>query len=151
MSSRLRIESIDIGPEDLAAQLPAEARLLRQASGPDRTDYFFAVLDEALTYRTSLTALGEAGVNPDAADPQLITIHEDGTVDLRVFGIVFAARLAGAHPHAGMKDFPVMLAYVVDNTAMRDEVVDFSKLIYAAVAFISDIDEEAPAPQPTSA
>lgn len=141
MSSRLRIDRIDVGPADLAPQLPAQARLLRQAPGPDRPDYFFAVLDEAITYRTTLTALTESGVDPDAADPQLIRIDDDGTVDLRIFGIVFAARIAGESPHAGMKEFPVTLAYVIDNTAMRDEVIDFSKLIYAAVAFITDVDE----------
>lgn len=145
MSSRLRIESVDVGPADLPAQLPAEARLLRQIAGPDRPDYFFAVLDEAIAYRTTLTALKEQGVDPDAADPQLIRIDDDGSVDLRVFGIVFAARIAGETPHAGMKDFPVMLAYVIDNTALRDEVLDFKKTVYAAVAFISDIDDETPA------
>ncbi|MBN7793283.1 hypothetical protein [Microbacterium esteraromaticum] len=62
-----------------------------------------------------------------------------------MFGIVFAARSAGEMPHAGMKEFPVSLAYVVDNTAIRDEVIDFSKLVYAAVAFITDIDAEAAA------
>ncbi|MBN7793282.1 hypothetical protein LC082_01660 [Microbacterium esteraromaticum] len=61
MSSRLRITGIDTGPADLPAQLPAEARLLRQAPGPDRPDYFFAVLDEAIAYRTTLTALKELG------------------------------------------------------------------------------------------
>ncbi|MGP6170891.1 hypothetical protein ACTU6U_01240 [Microbacterium sp. A196] len=146
MSSRLRVTGIDTGPDDLSEQLPAEARLLRQIPGPDRPDYFFAVLDEAIRYRTSLTALRELGVNPDAADPQLIRIHEDGTVDLLVFGIVIAARIAGSHPHAGMKDFPVMLAYVVDNTALRDEVLDFTKIVYSAVGFISDIDSETAAP-----
>lgn len=145
MSSRLRIESIDIGPGDLPPQLPAEARLLRQIPGPDRPDYFFAVLDEAIAYRTTLAAMQELGVDPDAADPQLIRINDDGTVDLRVFGISFAARNVGEAPHVGMKDFPVSLAYVVDNTALRDETLDFSKLIHAAVAFISDIDDETPA------
>ncbi|UNK70020.1 hypothetical protein [Microbacterium sp. H1-D42] len=145
MSSRLRIEAIDVGPADLSPQLPAEARLLRQAPGPDRPDYFFAVLDEAIGYRTTLTELREQGIDPDAADPQLIHVGDDGTVDLRVFGIVFAARIAGEMPHVGMKDFPVTLAYVIDNTALRDEVIDFSKLVYAAVAFITDIDAEAAA------
>ena len=142
MSSRLRIDRIDVGPGDLPPQLPAEGRLLRQIAGPDRPDYFFAVLDEAITYRTTLTAMQELGVNPDAADPQLIRIGDDGTVDLRIFAVSFAARNAGEMPHVGMKDFPVSLAYVIDNTAIRDETLDFSKLVYAAVAFISDIDGE---------
>jgi len=145
MSSRLRIDRIDVGPGDLPPQLPAEARLLRQIPGPDRPDYFFAVLDEPIAYRTTLTAMQEVGVNPDAADPGLIRVHDDGTVDLRVFGIAFAARNVGESPHVGMKELPVTLAYVVDNTALRDETLDFSKLIYAAVAFISDIDDETPA------
>lgn len=144
MSSRLRIDRIDLGPGDLPPQLPAEARLLRQIAGADRPDYFFAVLDEAIAYRTTLSAMQKLGVDPGAADPQLIKLNDDGTVDLRVFAIAFAARNVGESPHVGMKELPVSLAYVVDNSALRDETLDLSKLIYVAVAFISDIDGETP-------
>ncbi|SJN27891.1 hypothetical protein FM104_05780 [Microbacterium esteraromaticum] len=148
MSSRLRIVEAETGPADLPAQLPAEARLLRQVPGPDRPDYFFAVLDEAIAYRTTLVALQEQGVNPDAADPRLIRINDDGSVDLRIFGIVFAGRIAGEAPHAGMKNFPVSLAYVIDNSAIQDGALDFAKIVYAAVAFITDIDDESTAVGP---
>lgn len=138
MSARFRIDRSDVGPDDLPGQLPVEGALLRQIPGSDRSDYFLGVLDRPLSYRTTLDALREQGVDPAAADPQLIRISEDGTVDLGVLGVVFAARLVGEHPHAGMTDFPVMLAYVIDGSAMRDEAVDFSKLVYAAVVTISD-------------
>ncbi|MGB3732497.1 hypothetical protein [Microbacterium sp.] len=145
MSSRLRIDRIDVGPGDLASQLPVEAQLLRQLRVPEHPDYFFAVLEQALIYETSLTALEKLGVDPDAADPRLISIGDDGSVFLRVFGIAFAARNAGELPHVGMKDFPVSLAYVVDNTALKDETLDFRKLIHVAVARLTDIDAETPA------
>lgn len=138
MSARFRIDGIDVGPDDLPAQLPREGALLRQVPGPDRPDYFLGVLDAPLTYRTTLDALRENGVDPASADPRLIRIEDDGTVELGVFGVCFAARIVGQAPHAGMRDFPVMLAYVVDNSVMRDETIDFSKLVYSAVAFLSD-------------
>ena len=55
-----------------------------------------------------------------------------------MFGIVIASRIVGQQLHAGMADFPVALALVVDNTLMRDSVMDFSKAVYVAVAAITD-------------
>lgn len=136
---RFSIDSIDVGADDLVPQLPRTGRLLRVVPGPDRPDYCLAVLDEALTHRTSLSVLESLGVDPAAADPRMIRVHEDGTVDLLVFGIVIAARMAGAQVHAGMRDFPVALAYVVDNTAMADELLDLHKVLYVAVAMVTDL------------
>lgn len=133
------IDRIDIGPNDLEAQLPKRARLLRVIPGPDRPDYCLAVLEEAVFHRTTLSALQQNGVDPSKADPQMVRVAEDGTVDLQVFGIVICARIAGEQLHQGMRDFPVSLAYVIDSAAMRDETLDFGKILYAAVAFITDL------------
>ena len=83
------------------------------------------------------TALREVVKHRGAA--AIVPVDDQGNVDLRIFGIVFAARLAGEQVQAGMQHLPVNLAYVVDPTAMRDETVDFSKLVFAGVAFITDI------------
>lgn len=136
---RFSIDSVDVGPDDLAGQLPRIAELRRIVPGPDRPDYCLCVLDEPITHRTSLEVLHGLGIDPAAADPQMIRVHDDGTVDLLVFGVVIAARIAGEQMHAGMRGFPVVLAYVVDNTAMRDPELVFSKVLYAAVALITDV------------
>jgi hypothetical protein len=133
------IDGIDLGPDDLAAQLPRAAELVRTIPGPDRPDYVLAVMkDRPLTYDTTLTALRAAGVDPATADPQLIQYHPDGEqVRLHVYGIVIAARIVGEQLHAQMSRMPVVLAFVVDNTLMRDETLAFSKCVYVAVAFVS--------------
>lgn len=135
--ARFRIEGIDVGPEDLVAQLPVECRLLRQIPGPDRPDYFLAALDRPLTHRSPAAQLRSGGTSlPDAV------VGPDGTAELTVRTIVVAARIVGEQLHAGMQRFPVMLAYVVDDSVLGDESLDFSKLAYVAVAMITDIPEE---------
>jgi hypothetical protein len=140
---RFTIDGIDTGPDDLARQLPRTAEMIRPIVGPDRPDYGLAVLQEPVTYDTTLTALRAAGVDPASADPQLIQYHPDGEqVRLHVFGIVVAARTVGDRLHGAMAGTPVMLAYIVDNTVMRDETLDFSKCVYVAVAFVSAVPDE---------
>ena len=146
--TRFSIDNIDLGPDDLPAQLPKAGRLLAVRPGPDRPDYCVGVLDEAIWYRTTVDALRDGGVDLAAADPDMIRVGEDGSVLLQVFGVIFAARIAGEAPHPGMRNFPVALAYVFDNTLLRDERIDFAKVIYAAVAFVTNVTEPAPTPAP---
>lgn len=85
------IVGVDVGSDNLLAQLPIEAWLVRTIPGPGRPDYSLAG----------------------------------------------AARIAGEQLHAGMTDFPVMLANVIDNTLMSDETLAFSKMLYSAAAFVT--------------
>jgi hypothetical protein len=134
------IDGIDIGPDDLAPQLPRTAEMIRPIVGPDRPDYGLAVLKEPLSYDTTLTALRAAGVDPTSADPQLIQYHPDGEqVRLHVYDIVIAPRIVGDRLHGAMSGMPVNLAYIVDNSLMGDETLAFSKCVYVAVAFVSAI------------
>ena len=144
---RFTIDGVDTGPDDLASQLPRTAEMVRPIAGPDRPDYGLAVLQEPLTYDTTLTALRAAGVDPATADPQLIQYHADGEqVRLHIFGIVVAPRVVGDRLHGAMSGMPVMLAYIVDNTLMRDETLVFAKCVYVAVAFVSAIHDDGAAP-----
>ncbi|WP_368497704.1 hypothetical protein [Herbiconiux sp. A18JL235] len=136
------IDRMGVGPADLPAQLPARARLLRVVAGPDRPDYCLAVVEEPLRHRTSLEQLRAAGVDPAAADPQMIQVNDDGSVDLLVFGLVLAARLQGEQLHAGMRDLAVGLAYVVDNTLLSDDTLDLGKALYVAVVDVTDRSSE---------
>ena len=136
------IDSMDTGPEGLPEQLPVTARLLRVIPGSDRPDYCLAVAETPIRHRTTLAAMKQAGVDPAAADPQLIRVHEDGTVDLLVHGLVVVARLVGEQLHPGMRDLPAGLAFVVDNTLMSDAGMDFTKALYVAVVSLTDRSEE---------
>jgi hypothetical protein len=145
---RIVITGVDSAPADLAAQLPVHAELVRILPGPDRPDYSLAITKKPIHFRTTVATLEQAGIDVSAADPQMIRVHDDGSADLLVFGLVLCARVAGETIHLAMSDFPVNIAYVIDNTQLGDPEVVFSKSIFAAVAFVS-MDE--PGPSETSA
>jgi hypothetical protein len=55
-------------------------------------------------------------------------------------GIIIAALVSGTQIHAGMKNFAVYLALVIDHTAGSDEQLDFSKCVSIGWATINDVD-----------
>lgn len=126
------IDSVDLGPPELAAQLPIRAELRRVIPGPDRPDYCLAVLDTPIVFRPP------AGFDLSRSSPDYLRQDAAGPI-IYVPAIVVAARAVGDQLHPGMKGLGVALAYVIDNTVARDEVIDFAKLHYAAVAFITDV------------
>lgn len=134
---KIVITRVDSAPDDLFEQLPVHAELVRILPGSDRPDYSLAVAKKPIHFRTTVAALEQAGVDPSAADPQMIRVHDDGSADLVVFGLVLCARVAGETIHLAMQDFPVNIAYVIDNTQLRDASVDFSKSYFAAIGFVS--------------
>jgi hypothetical protein len=141
---KIILTGIDSGPADLVAQLPIRAELIRILPGPDRPDYSLAVVSEPITFRTTVATLRERDIHLDAAGTQM-TVRQDDTVDVTVFALVLAGRFAGSTIHLSMKDFPVMIAYVIDNTLLEDVAVDFSKCFYAAIGFVSMDDPAATA------
>ncbi|MFB6611164.1 hypothetical protein ACFCVO_12630 [Agromyces sp. NPDC056379] len=134
---KIVITGVDSAPADLAAQLPVYAELVRILPGSDRPDYSLAIAKKPIHFHTTVAALHQAGVDPSAADPQMIRVHDDGSADLVVFGLVLCARVAGETIHLAMQDFPINIAYVIDNTQLGDAEVDFSKSYFAAVGFVS--------------
>ena len=139
----ISIDSIDLGPADLPGQLPRDATLLRRLPGPDRDGYALAALSQPIRFATTTAQLAEGTYDTGrlaSADPATVTVHPDGSVEALVYGVVLAPRVVGDEFHPTMKNFPVALAYVLDPTQLQDPAVDFSKVHYAAVAFISVVD-----------
>lgn len=140
----ISIDAVDVGPADLPAQLPREATLLRMLPGPDRDDYALASLSHPIRFSatTALLAEGTYDVRRLAsADPRTTTVQADGTVEVLVYAVVLAPRLVGEQLHRTMQNFPVALAYVLDPTQLQDAAIDFTKVHYAAVAYVSVIDD----------
>lgn len=135
----IEITSFDVGPDDLAAQLPVTAQLLRMLPGPDRPDYALAVARTPLTFATTVDALASQGVPVDGIDPRWVQVRADGSVRATVFGLVLAPRTVGAALHPTMVDLPVALALVIDPTQMSAPAVDFSKCSYVAVALVTTV------------
>ena len=131
------ITGIDSGAPDLAAQLPLRGELYGILPGSDRPDYSLAGVNEPITFHTTVEQLERGGVDVSTADPRMIKYNDDGTVDLIVFGLVLCARISGQTINLSMKDLPVNIAYIIDNSQMMDSEIIFSKSYFAAVGFIS--------------
>jgi hypothetical protein len=105
---------------ELRAQLPRTARITRRIPGPDRDDYFSAIFTRPIKYHPAPQF--------DWARTQPGFIAADGAGQfLWISAIIIASLQRGSHLHSLMKDFPVYVAYVVDNTVGLDDRLDFAK------------------------
>lgn len=71
---------------------------------------------------------------------EFIATDADGQF-LWVYAVIIASLRAGTQIHAGMKSFPVRMAYVIDQTVGRDAQLEFSKCDSIGWATIDDVDE----------
>jgi len=110
---QLTITSIDMGPEELAAQTPIVVELLREIPGDDRPDYW----------------LGEAR--------RPIRSVKDGA-ERSITHLILAARCEGAVIRPGVQQLPIGIAFVTDASLLEDERLDFAKCDYVAIGFSSE-------------
>src|SRR6516165_2475549 len=115
---RLAVDNVD-GPAALAEQAPILADLLRQIPGPDRPDYWLAVLTR----------------------PLIVVLDNH---DREITHLVLAARWVGTEIVAGVRHLTIGVAYVTDPSLLADERLSFSKCDYVAIAMASDISDGKP-------
>lgn len=109
---RVKITSVDHCPDELYEQAPFEAVLLGEFSG---TGDWLAAL------------------------PKPIRWFSDGT-ETSVRHLILSARWMRTRIGRGIRDMPVNISYVVDETLLADAGLDFKKCKYlAAVGLASDI------------
>lgn len=126
------ITGLDAPPPELEWQLPLNGELYKLLPGPDRPDYSVMVLERPLLfYPAESFDLGRLEDDQRTEDRR-------GRPMVRVHALLLCARFVGQQLHPGMTDLAVNLAYVIDNSLARDEVVDFVKIEYAAVGSISE-------------
>ena len=104
----VKVTSVDSAPEELYAQTPFTARVLRQIPGPDRPDYLLAELSQPLTW------------------------HRDAA-QIPVSHLVLCARWVGGVVAPGAIHLPINIAYVVDPSALKNTKLDFGKCYYSAI------------------
>lgn len=142
MAGRFSIDAIDIGPDDLTAQLPLTGRLRRMLPGPDRPDYVLAELDRPVTHRTTIDVA--AGVDLTRVDSALVRVADGGALMISTPILVLAARMVGQQVHQGMVRFPVNIAYALSGSLPAAERLEFALCLPVAVGFITDRDGDAP-------
>lgn len=104
------ITDIDTGSVELRESLPIEGMIFDKLDHEDGSEYYLATLKE-----------------PFQSEDREITY------------IIIGARNLGEHIAPKMKDFPINIAYVIDNSIINQKNMDFSKGQFAAIGFATDI------------
>ncbi len=104
----LTITGVDYAPPELGDQTPIIVSLLREIPGDDRPDYW----------------LGEVSV-------PIRWINENH--ELKITHLVLAARWEDTRIEPNAKDLPIGIAYVTDESLLRDEKLDLKKCTFVAI------------------
>ncbi len=102
------IERFDTAPDEVAARAPISGHFVGVRPGPDRPDYCFMVLHD-----------------PIAVDGRWVRM------------LVICARLLGEQVTPGARDLAVNVALVRDDSAYRDPRLEFSKVEYAGIGYLT--------------
>ena len=115
----LHVTSVDYAPEELYDQVPLVFELLREIPGKDRPDYWIGKCKIPIRW-----------------------IHENH--EKQIHYVVVAARWEGTRiePHA--KKLPIGISYVLDETVLTDEALDFDKCVYVAIRLSHETTEGSP-------
>jgi hypothetical protein len=115
---RFIVTGID-GPKQLEDLALLVTNLVRQIPGPDRPDYWIAVLESPITV--------------------VIDNH-----DRKITHIVLVARWGGTTIASGVTHLPLGIAYVTDSSLLDDSALDFGKCRYVAIGLGSDTSDGQP-------
>lgn len=111
MKTYIRINSLDIGPEDLSASLPVTGEVLFKLGSTDGAEYLVAELNRPIHVNTK-------------AGPKDVT-H-----------LVVAAHIVGESlTKPRQMEYGTKIAYVTDESLLKDSIIDFGKADYVAVGF----------------
>lgn len=105
------ITQLDDGPEELEKYLPINVQLLKPLRNADGSDYALAALENAIIWNSK-----------------------------KIYLIIIGGRFEGSKVGRGMKNFPVNIALVIDNSIVNDDVLDFQKGEYVAIGFCDEIE-----------
>jgi hypothetical protein len=126
------LTSFDEAPVELSWQTPVNGELYRLVPGPDRPDYSIMVLERPVHfYPAERFDVGRVPAERRVPDRK-------GRPMVRVDALVVCSRFVGQQLHPGMKDLPVNVAYVIDESALTDQALDFGKIEYAAIGSLTE-------------
>ena len=137
------VTRFDTAPAELEWQLPLNGELYRLMPGADRPDYSLLVLERPLHFYPL------EGFDLRRVEAEQQVQDGKGRTMVRVHALLLCARYVGQQLHPGMTDLAVNLAYVIDNSLARDPEVDFSKIEFAAIGFLTEGHAPRAAAEPT--
>lgn len=104
----LTITSVDYAPEELYDQTPLVVHLIKELPGDDRPDYWLGEVKTPIKW-----------------------LHENH--EKKITHLILAARWEGTRIEPHVKNLPVGIAYVVDQSLLDDERLNFRKCVYVAI------------------
>lgn len=129
---RVVFSAVRSGPAGLVAAIPLSGELAGVIPGPDRPDYCLVVLDDPIDFEI-----------PDDFDRERIrqTAIDQMTLDLddnvSITAVVIAARQTGTQISPTMVDLAVNVAYVLDESVLTDETLEFDRVHFAGIATLN--------------
>jgi hypothetical protein len=97
---------VDCCPDELNEQLPVTISIVRQIPGSDRPDYWLAKCETPLYWKER---------------------------SLTINNIIVGCRLSGVEIKKGIGNVTLNIAYVIDESILRDNELSFDKCIYIAI------------------
>lgn len=108
---KIEITSIEQGPNELQLQLPIKAEVIKQLPGKDRADYMFAKLESPIFW-----------------------VDDAKGINTEISNFVICSKFKGQTVDSAMKDLTIAIAYVIDDSAEFDNLLNLKKCQYIAVA-----------------
>lgn len=109
--------------------------------GPDRNDYFSAIFSRPIKYHPA------PQFDWARTQPEFIATDDAGQY-LWIGAITVASLQKGTRLHVQMRNFPVHVAYIIDNTVGLDDRLDFAKCDLVGWGTINTVPDP-PKPPPT--
>jgi hypothetical protein len=127
------LHDADMCLPQLETQLPLRVRPYRVLPGPDRPDYVLAITTEPIRFAFTAAELAGANIEVSRMDPAMYRIRDDGTVTGVVRCVALCARIRGDAINPSMRDLPVNLAYVMDQTQLEALELSMDNVMYVGI------------------
>lgn len=107
---KVELTECDYCSDELAKQLPVKCTFIRMIPGNDRSDYWLARCEVPIKYQNA-----------------------------EINYLILATRFVGDKIKNGMGSQVVNVAYVIDETLIKDETLNFDKCEYVAVCYANEL------------
>lgn len=120
------------GAEGFTSRLPLRGELAGVIPGPDRPDYCLVELDEPIDFEPPAD-FDRDRIHQSAIDQMVLDLDDV----LPISALVIVARQVGTQVSPTMADLAVNVGYVLDDSLFTDDVLEFDKVHFAAVATLN--------------
>jgi len=104
----LHVTSVDYAPEELYDQVPLVFDLIREIPGSDRPDYWIGKCKKPIRWI-------------------------DDNFEKCIEHVIVAARWEGTRIEPDVQNLPIGISYVVDESILTDDTLNFDKCKYVAI------------------